>query len=495
VGLSLVVLRNELQRKATLPRLRVWTSRVLVSGLGPAVTFGSRFAGNIILSRLLSPEEFGSAIAITTVLGIGGLVTDVALDRFVIIDGSKQALASAHLISVVNSILLALVLVVISPEAARLFGVPAFAGSFALAAAFSALGGFAHLGIKQVQRDFNFVPEGVSQVAANFAGLAALCVGATVLHDHRAIVAGFGIQLAAYLVLSHVLAESSYRIGWDRNVLRKALLFGLPLMLNGVGLAIMYQLDRVIVGYWFGVRELATYAVVFSLGVVPVNLISGVFGGPSLSYLLSGDASDCDRSDRYRLLLGFYSIITSIYALWMVSALDIVVPLIFGARFTVSPTAHVLFTLIACLRLQRGGAPTLFFLASGKTGQLAFLNLVSGTGLAIALGCIMIWPRLESMLIGITIGELISFTLFFAFLERARRRSSFNFLDFAAAIAVPIAFAAVLAWRPEVTLQSRSILLGAGIVAIGAQIVFELHKNRKFRDLLVIGPFRSGSTA
>lgn len=480
--------------KAALPRLKLWTGRVLISGLGPAVTFGSRFAGNIILSRLLLPEEFGSAIAISTVVGIGGLVTDVALDRFVIIDGSKQALSSAHLLSAVNSILLALALVAISPEAARLFGVAGYSGSFALAAALSALGGFAHLGVKQVQRDFNFAPEGVSQVAGNLAGLAALSLGAAVLRDHRAIIAGFATQLAVYVILSHVLAKSAYRIGWDRVVLGKALSFGLPLMLNGVGLAIMYQLDRVIVGYWFGVKELATYAVVFSLGVVPVNLISSVFAGPSLSYLLSGNLSNSDRSERYRLLLGFYSIVTSLYALWLVLALDIIVPLIFGARFAVSPTAHVLFTLIACLRLQRGGAPTLFFLANGKTGQLAFLNLVSGTGLAIALGCIVIWPRLESMLIGIAIGELISFTLFFALLEKARR-SSFGVIDFAAAITVPMILAAVLAWNPEVAWASRSILLGIGILAIGIQAVFELHRNQKFRDLLLMEVFGSRSAS
>jgi hypothetical protein len=64
---------------------RVWAERALVGGLAPIVVYGSRFASNIILSRLLAPDEFGTAVAISVVLGLGGLATDVALDRFVII--------------------------------------------------------------------------------------------------------------------------------------------------------------------------------------------------------------------------------------------------------------------------------------------------------------------------------------------------------------------------------------------------------------------------
>src|SRR6185437_12340815 len=117
----------------SLSRLGVWTNRVFVGSLAPTITFASRFAGNIILSRLLAPEEFGAAIAISTVVGLGGLITHVALDRFVMIDGSIEALSTAHIVSAVNSVLLATALMVAAPIAAGLFGVADFAESFALA--------------------------------------------------------------------------------------------------------------------------------------------------------------------------------------------------------------------------------------------------------------------------------------------------------------------------------------------------------------------------
>jgi O-antigen/teichoic acid export membrane protein len=469
------------------PRLRVWGARVFVVSLTPIMTFGSRFLGNIILSRLLVPDEFGTAVAISVVLGLGGLITDVALDRFVIIEGSTRALSTAHTLRIANSVILALALIVAAPTAAGLFGVANSAGSFALAAGLSALGGFAHLGIKQIQRNYEYGPESIAQVASNLVGIAALYLAATVLRNHLAIIVFTAVQSIVYVILSHVLARSPYRLGYDRPMLRQALSFGLPLMLNGIGLAVMQQLDRVLVGYWFGVIELATYAVIFSLGVVPTNLILSVFGGPSLSYLLSGGQAYSDWSERYRLLLGFYSILTSLYAFWMVLSLDILTPLIFGPSFAVSPLAHVLFTLIACLRLQRGGVPTTLLLATGRTKQLALLNLSAGFGLMIAFACIAIWPRMESMLIGIAIGEAISFTISFSLLEESIARGSKLLNDLATAATAPIVLVAALAWYPEIAWHAREMLVIVGLLTVSAQLAYELRQNRKFRGLFFKG--------
>jgi O-antigen/teichoic acid export membrane protein len=468
--------------------LRVWAERIVVGGLAPLVMYGSRFVGNIILSRLLAPDEFGTAIAISVVLALGGLVTDVALDRFVIINGSERALSTAHMLALANSLLLALALVVSAPLTAGLFGVANFAGSFALAAALSAVGGFAHLGVKQIQRNYNYGPDTTAQVVANLAATAALFLSATALRDHRAILVSLAVQSVVYVILSHVLARTPYQLSSDKPALRQALSFGLPLMLNGVGLAIMSQLDRFLVGHWFGVKELAVYAVIFSMSVVPTYLIVNVFSSPSLSFLLAGGQAGSERSERYRLLLGFYTILTSLYAVWMALTLDVLTPLIFGPSFTISPSAHILFVLIACLRLQRSGAPSTLLLASGRTKQLALLNLSSGLGLLIAFVCVVMWPRLESMLVGIVIGEFISFTIFFTSLERATTRGSTASIDVVAALATPAVMAAALAWSPVVTGQARGILFLIGVIAVCAQLSFELYRNVKFRNLLLPFP-------
>lgn len=464
--------------------LRVWAERGLLGGLAPIVVYGSRFASNIILSRLLAPDEFGTAVAISVVLGIGGLTTDVALDRFVMINASPRALSTAHLVAAVNGIFLAGVLVLGAPVAAGIFGVSNFAASFALAAGVSAVGAFAHLGIKQIQRNYNYGREAVAQVTANVLGTLGLLVAATAFHNHRAIIVGIGLQSATYVLLSHVLAPSSYRFSYDKEMLFRALSFGLPLTLNGIGLAASSQLDRVLVGSWFGVKELGLYAVIIAMSVIPASLILNVFSNPSLSFLLSKGEDVAARRERYQLLLTFYSLVTGLYACWMVLTLDVLIPLIFGPSFTISASAHVLLVLIACLRLQRAGAPTSLLLASGRTKQLAMLNLSAGSGLLVAAACVAVWPNLEAILVGIAIGELASCTIFFTTLGKAVTRGRHAVADLVSAVAVPAVMAAALAWKPYPTWDTRGMLLLIGMLAVLAQLSLELYRNSSFRSVV-----------
>lgn len=467
---------------------RLWAGRIFVGGLAPISVYGSRFASNIILSRLLAPDQFGTAVAISALLGLGSLATDVALDRFVMIDGTPRGLSTAHLVTAATGLILTGILIAVAPFAARLFGVANDAGSFALAAAISAIAGFANLGVKQIQRNYNYGPDAIAQVSANLAGLVALLIAATLLRNHRAIIVGLGVQSVLYVLMSHLLAPTRYKMRCDRRTLVRALSFGLPLTLNGIGLATVSQVDRVLVGHWFGVKELGLYAIVFSMSVVPTSLIVSTFSGPSLSFLLSDHQDASARATRYRLLLAMYALVSGLYACWLAISLDVLVPLIFGPSYSLTAPAHVFFVLISCIRLLRSGAPTALLLASGKTSQLAILNLSAGIGLVVASMCIMFWPTMESMLFGIVVGELIAFTLFFTTLGKAVTRAGSIFADLMTCMSAPVVISVALAWFPEPTWRSRGLVLLIGLVAVASQLYVELHRNAKFRAVFAEMP-------
>ena len=71
-------------------------------------------------------------------------------------------------------------------------------------------------------------------------------------------------------------------------MLRAALIFGIPLALNGVGLAVIRQLDRAFVGFWFGVETLAAYSVLLNMSVIPLSLIISTGHKLGFAYLFSG---------------------------------------------------------------------------------------------------------------------------------------------------------------------------------------------------------------
>jgi hypothetical protein len=220
------------------------------------------------------------------------------------------------------------------------------------------------------------------------------------------------------------------------------------------------------------------------MSVVPTSLMVNIFSGPSFSFLLAADQDRAARSERYHLLLGLYAILAGLYAIWLALALDVLIPLVFGAAFSISAPAHVLFILIACLRLQRSGAPTSLLLASGRTKQLALLNLSAGFGLVAGLACIMIWARLESMLVGLAIGELISFVVFFTSLGKDVTRGYAVAVDLIFAMAVPVVMVIALAWNPAPVLGVRLTLLLVGSLAVGFQIYLEFYRNAKLRNVL-----------
>ena len=467
-------------------KIKLWIARSSIMSVAPAVDFGSRLARTVILSRLLAQDEFGVAVAITVMLGIASLVTDVAIDKFALIEADEsgnEALAAAHMLSLIRGSVLAVVLVVSAPVTAALFGVPQFGSSFALAALVPLISSFSHLGIKQVQRHYDFAPETWSMLISNVTAICALLIGVSIFGDHRAIVISFLTESISYVIASHLLARSRYHLKASRELIGKALAFGIPLMLNGIALACMQQFDRALVGHWFGVDMLAKYSVLLSIAVMPISLILRVFGTMSLSFILSNiSKKGFLTSDQYGTLVFLFAVLAVLYSLLVALTLDWATPLIFGRSFDVSLSIHLLLTAIVFLRLQRGGAPTNLLLAFGRTRELALLNLSAGTGLALAVAFLWWSPRFEALLLGLAAGDLLSFLLLFFVSSAIVSRSKSQLIkDLSTAFGVLAVILGMLAYDPAITLVARMTLLGLGAVGVAVQFAVGLWNHQTLR--------------
>lgn len=455
-------------------KIKPWIARSSIMSIAPAADFGTRFARTIILSRLLARDEFGIGVAITVMLGIASLVTDVAIDKFAIIEADEsgtEALAAAHMLSLLRGGLLSLALLAAAPTMAGLFGVPQSGGSFAFAALVPFISSFAHLGIKQVQRHYQYAPETWCLLLSNFLSLFALFLAISIYGDHRAVVVSFLVQAIVYTCASHLLARTRYHLKGSRTLLRKALSFGMPLTLNGIGLALMAQFDRALVGHWFGVDTLAKYSVLLSISVVPIALVLRIFGTLSLSFMLTKMSEGGLGSDRYGFLVFLFSVLAVIYSLLIALTLDWATPLIFGRSFDVSLEIHLLLTAIVFLRLQRGGAPTNLLLATGHTKELAILNLSAGFGLALAFVLLLWSPTLEMLLSGLAAGDLFSLLLFlFAPLDIIPVNKSILTADLAMGGLALALILGGLAYYPDANVATRLTLFVVGATGVALQL-------------------------
>ena len=247
--------------------------------------------------------------------------------------------------------------------------------------------------------------------APNVAGLAvAALAAATILPDHRVVILAFLVDAAVYAAARHSLAHAPMRVIPDRETLRQALAYGLPLMLNGVGLALISQADRMVVGRFFGMDILGVYAVTLSLAVAPISPLMQTVG--TLGFLILARSRDTPKRylETYLWLTWFFAFLAFGYAAFIGLTLDVLVPFVFGKAYAVGTDTVILISAIVFLRILRAGGPTVSLLVSGATTRLTLGNLMSVFGIAAA-ALAQIHPVLNSVLAGVLFGDVLTMVL------------------------------------------------------------------------------------
>lgn len=394
-------------------RARAWATRISLASVAPVADFAGRFIRTIILSRLLVPAEFGTSVALTVVLGAATMVSDIGLDRFVLLKSesdNRAALAAAHAIQLIRGVLIALCVASLAQPAATFFAVPNASGSFLLAALIPLIHSFTHLGPKQAQREYDFRSDAASTFAASAASVLVALPAVWLTQSHNAILVCLITSELVYVIATHLLSAKRYEIEWQGRIVREALRYGLPLTINGFGLAMFSQADRALVGAFFGVKTLAAYGVITSLAIVSISPFYAIGSSLSVSILARNHADEQRFPDLLMAIVWSFGTFALLYSTAIGLTLDLVVPRVFGDQYRVSYGVQITLAMIAFIRIARGPSSAVL-LVDGETSRLTVANLVGGTGLAIAALFVYAVPRLESVLLGLLAGDLLSFVL------------------------------------------------------------------------------------
>ncbi len=368
------------------------------------------FVRMFILTHILGSYEFGFAAAISATYAAVEQIADMAIFRFVSSSPRSvhsEAIAAAHALTILRGIFLAgCVLIFSYPISCALAGCGNWP-SFAWLAPVTIIKSFEHLDIRVGERDYRYGPQLLASLVSHGVGIMALTAVAYESGSHYTFIAYLLVQAAVYVVASHLLASNPYRVKWKTPFLRKAVAFGLPLMLNGAGLAIVGQGDRLMVGALLGLPTLGLYAVVVLAGLVPISGILRILGPLFFAGLHNAKIGSARYIARLRLFSRLFPIVAGCYALGLIALLKPVVPLVFGSRFAVSEFAVLLITLIAFLRIIRIEPHTSLLLNLQKTRELAYANFSPVAGLLAATVLVLIHPTIEAALAGVLIGELV----------------------------------------------------------------------------------------
>jgi O-antigen/teichoic acid export membrane protein len=382
------------------------------------VEFTSRFGRTVILSHLLSPTDLGAALALLTIFGTCEALADVGLGPFVMVNNGAeraQAVAAVRQIGITRGILLSLLILAFAPILAKLFGSNDHIASIRWLALVLLVTGFKNWRTTQIQAEYNYRPETISISVASIFAVIVVFPAAEWFRDDRAMLASLIVESGLYVIVSGIVLPREKVPAVDRAMRRAALRFGLPLIVNGIGIVILSQADRIMVSYLFGLEVLARYGLIVGLAIGPLSFLSGILAKVLMTVVVRSRDQPREAVEASFIAVWVPFAAAAIYSLAVGSLLDLAAPLLYGARYQVTPGLLALITLMVFVRICRLGG-TIILTGHARTRQVTAANLTAAAGLVCGFVLGLWRQRLEAATFGILLGDVISlgFTFYFA---------------------------------------------------------------------------------
>ena len=271
--------------------------------------FGLRLGSTMVLARLLSPADFGLLGMVTAFTGVLNLFRDFGLSAATVQRASisKEQASTLFWINLAVGGILTLLTVLLAPAVAGFYHEPRLARITSVVAfAFLVNGaGVQHSALLQREMRFTALTaiDIVSWTAAAVVGIGAAK-------------AGFGYWALVGMTLTLPVASTAALWFWSTWIpglpgkwreIQSMMHFGGLLTLNGLVLYGTFNLDKVLLGRFWGTEALGIYGRAYQLIRIPTDNLNGVVGEVAFS-ALSRVQNDAERLKRY-FLRGYFLVL------------------------------------------------------------------------------------------------------------------------------------------------------------------------------------------
>jgi len=380
------------------PALPVLHRRMLHGGaaltLGQLLAQGASFIRNIIVARLVSPDNFGIAATLWITIALLDMLSNMNVELLLTQadDGDAPAFQrTAQLILAGRGLVCAAVIFALAYPISHLFGAPQAQWAFQLLAVYPLMRGFVHLDVNRFQRQMEFWPYIIVDVASQFVVVIVAYPLARWLHNYSALLWLLLAQGAIYVIGTHLVAQRHY--GWTISKVysRRFFHFGWPLLISSILLFCVSQGDQFLIGSshrlfshaFYTPKDLGIYSAALTLTLAPTVFLGKVNAALFLP-MLARTKDTALFETRYRLSLQSLSLISALIAiLWMILGRHLIVTL-YGPQYL--GVSYVIGWLAAlqAINLTRT-APRSATLAKGDPHNSLLANSCRATCLIAAL--------------------------------------------------------------------------------------------------------------
>jgi O-antigen/teichoic acid export membrane protein len=368
------------------------TIRTLLKGaallsIGQVAGYGLSFVRNLILARLLTKADFGLAAALAMTISLLELVGRMAfgIQSIQARNGDEPEFqAVAHAVQMAFGVGSALIVVAGAYPMARAFGVPELTWAFALLSVVPLARGAMHLDLFRLQRHLQYKPFVLMEVLTQSLATAAAWPLAIWLGDFRAVLYIMLGKESLSVIFSHLLSERPYRWAWASGQVRQMLIFGWPLLLNGLVMFASQQGDQMLVGATFPLAELASYSIAFTLTSIPFLILGQVGSSLMLPTLSRYQDSPTQFQNHYCRCLELSVVLPMLLLGPMIVAGGDIVRLLYGPKYSDVGGLMAVFAAIVALRFFRW-APSVASMSKADTLNQLLGNIARSVSFLLAL--------------------------------------------------------------------------------------------------------------
>lgn len=252
---------------------------------------------NVVVARLISVENFGIASTFAITMALIEMMTQLGMDSMIVQDkdGNKPRMQSSlQAFQAIRGVFAGILMFAIAGPYAALLGVSDIVWAYQLIALVPVVRGFIHFDVHRFKRDMNFLPFAVHMAVPAMLSVALAWAFSFIWNDYRIMLYALLSQHVLMLIISHLMAERPFRFAWDYTLMKRAFIFGWPLLINGGLLFVIFNGEKIIVGRELGMVEFALFAMMFTFTLTPTLVLQNStrsFFLPLLSAQQENDAA------------------------------------------------------------------------------------------------------------------------------------------------------------------------------------------------------------
>jgi lipopolysaccharide exporter len=374
---------------------------------------GIGFINIIILARLLSPEAFGVVAMATIFIGFITSFTQMGAQQLLIREQeiNPAMINTAWTILVLQGVLVALVLLAISPLAASYFREERLVAIIFVLSLSCIVDGFFNIGITLARKDLDFALDFRASVYTRLSSFFVTLLLVVLLRDYWALV--YGRLLGSMMGVSISYIIHPYRPRFCLEYFRKFLTYSYAIIPLKISRYLNEKLDAIVVGGFASAATLGIYNIAGDLAKMFTNEIAAPLGRglmPGYAKLASDPQA---LATAYGRVLSVASAIILPVGIGLCLVAEQLVPLLLGDQW-LDAVSYVRFLSVyaALLSVQRLMS-TQILIVSGHEARAAKLSWARAILLLVAtvvaakfygpLGVAMICPVVGLVMLPVTV--------------------------------------------------------------------------------------------